>query len=250
MTDGMTTWRVMTWNLHGSARPDLTLIAQAVGRATPDVVALQEVRRSQATGLAARLGLEHEWVFKHNGYWPLWWRAEGLAIISPAPLDGVWRMRLSDGASRRSHRRRVAIAATVRRGPADTLRVVDTHLATGDPQARLAQALRLAARVAEDALVPAVVAGDLNARDEIELMTTFSPIGIVDPGGADTSPAVAPVQRIDYVLVPEAAEVLDRRTPDGGPLWAALSDHLPTLVEFRTRASTASAGDASSAASD
>ena len=81
MTDGMTTWRVMTWNLHGSARPDLTLIAQAVGRATPDVVALQEVRRSQAMGLAARLGWEHEWVFKHNGYWPLWWRAEGLAIM-------------------------------------------------------------------------------------------------------------------------------------------------------------------------
>jgi endonuclease/exonuclease/phosphatase family metal-dependent hydrolase len=40
------------------------------------------------------------------------------------------------------------------------------------------------------------------------------------------------MQRIDYVLVPAGAAVLDRRTPDGGPAWGALSDHLPTLVEL------------------
>ena len=222
----------MTWNLHGAARPDLALVAHVIGLAAPDVVAVQEIRRNQAAAVAARLGWEHEWAFKHNGYRPLWWRAEGLAILSPSPLGDVWRACLSPGESRRSHRRRVAIAATVRRGTGDRLHVVDTHLATGGPAERVAQAGRLLAAIPADAR-PLVVAGDLNARDEIEVLRAFGPLGLVDAGGADTSPAVAPVQRIDYVLVPDHADVLDRRTPAGGVAWAKLSDHLPTLVELR-----------------
>ncbi|MFT3854018.1 MAG: endonuclease/exonuclease/phosphatase family protein [Ilumatobacteraceae bacterium] len=220
----------MTWNLHGAARPNVGLVAHVIERATPDVVALQEVRRGQAARLAGRLGWQHEWVFKHNGYWPLWWRAEGLAILSPSPLDDVLRACLSVGASRRSHRRRVAIAATVRRD-GDALHVVDTHLATGSRDERVAQATRLLAAIV-DGVTPLVVAGDLNAPNEVEVIQAFAPVGLVDPGGDDTSPADAPMQRIDYVLVPADAEILDRRTPAGGPEWAALSDHLPTLVEL------------------
>jgi endonuclease/exonuclease/phosphatase family metal-dependent hydrolase len=230
----------MTWNVHGAARPDVGRLADVIERANPDVVALQEVRRGQARRIARRLGWHHEWVFKHNGYWPLWWRAEGLAVLAPSPLDDVWRTCLSVGESRRSHRRRVAIAATARRN-GDALRVFDVHLATGDPQARVAQAGRVTARIAEEAAAPVVVAGDLNARDEIELIRAFDPVGLTDPGGAHTSPAVAPVQRIDYVLVPASATVVERHTPDGGPHWAALSDHLPTLVELRCAPSSGAA---------
>jgi endonuclease/exonuclease/phosphatase family metal-dependent hydrolase len=232
---------VLSWNLHGAARPPIARVAHVLERAAPDGVALQEIRRRQARQLAKRLGWHHEWTFKHNAYWPLWWRAEGLSILAPSALDDVWRTCLSVGVSRRSFRRRVAMAATVRRADGGALRLFDTHLATGDPQARLAQALRLTARIHEEAFHPVVLAGDLNARDEVELIRTFAPVGLVDPGGADTSPAVAPVQRIDYILVPTEATIVDRRTPDGGPHWAALSDHLPTLVEIRSSPSSGAA---------
>ena len=100
----------MTWNVHGAARPDLGRLAEVLTEARPDVVAVQEIRRG--TGAAARqrgsVGTTSG-SFKHNGYWPLWWRAEGLAILSPSPLDDVWRECLSHRVSRRSHRRRVAI---------------------------------------------------------------------------------------------------------------------------------------------
>ena len=221
----------MTWNVHGSAKPEVARLAEVLAEVGADAVALQEIRRGQARRLARLLGWEHEWVFKHNGYWPLWWRAEGLAIVAPSALEDVWRVCLSVGVGRRSHRRRVAIGAVVRRGAGGVLHLVDTHLATGSPAERAAQVDRLLAAIPATPR-PLVVAGDLNARDEIEVLRAFGPAGLVDAGGADTSPAVAPVQRIDYVLVPASAEVLDRYTPSGGVQWAALSDHLPTLVEF------------------
>ena len=57
-------------------------------------------------------------------------------------------------------------------------------------------------------------------------------IGLVDHGGDFTNPSIAPMQRIDYVLLPESA--IERRTftPEGGEAWHRLSDHLPVLVEF------------------
>jgi endonuclease/exonuclease/phosphatase family metal-dependent hydrolase len=37
-------WRVMTWNVHGAARPDLRAVAAAIASQDADVVVLQEVR--------------------------------------------------------------------------------------------------------------------------------------------------------------------------------------------------------------
>jgi endonuclease/exonuclease/phosphatase family metal-dependent hydrolase len=227
----MTTWRVLTWNVHGAALPDLVLLADVIRRATPDAVSLQEVRRHQASTLAAQLGWRYEWVFKHNPWtFLLWWQAEGLAILAPAAPVDVGRTVLSRGVSRWSYRRRVAISATVQRD-ADVLRLHDTHLATTSGDERIAQARRLAGVVALGT-DPAVVAGDLNASDEVEVIREFAAVGLVDPGGEATSPAVAPHQRIDYVLVPAAAHITARNTPDGGQHWQRLSDHLPVLVEF------------------
>jgi endonuclease/exonuclease/phosphatase family metal-dependent hydrolase len=222
----------MTWNIRGAARPDLHRIADVVRDLRPDVVAMQEVRHRQAGRLAAHLGWHHEWVFKHNAWtFLMWWRAEGLALLSPTPLSGVWRTCLTPDISRRSYRRRVAIAGTMHRAD-DVLRVYDLHLTTDDEARRRSQASNIAARIVTDGPVDVVVAGDLNAAEDAQLLAAFTAGGLVDPGGSMTSPATAPVQRIDYVLVPSAATVVDRHTPDGGPTWAALSDHLPTLVEL------------------
>jgi len=48
--------RVMTWNLHGSARPRLDAVADLIREHDPDVIALQEVRKAQARRVAALLG--------------------------------------------------------------------------------------------------------------------------------------------------------------------------------------------------
>ncbi|MEO6156101.1 MAG: endonuclease/exonuclease/phosphatase family protein [Ilumatobacteraceae bacterium] len=271
MTAAAGSWRVLTWNIHGAALPDPHLLADEIGRMSPDAVALQEVRRGQARAIAGALGWHHAWVFKHNRWTVLlWWRAEGLALLSRWPLSDVERTSISSGAHRRSFRRRVMIAATVIRraathpsgaaravGPEEQLRLYGTHLATDGTDHRIAQARLIADRIAVDVDKtdvsangetdggpsldgtvagrtnrPIVVAGDLNAANEVEVIREFHAVGIVDPGGDDTSPALAPYQRIDYVLVPETAQIYERFTPPSDRHWQLLSDHLPTLVEF------------------
>jgi endonuclease/exonuclease/phosphatase family metal-dependent hydrolase len=222
----------MTWNIRGAAQPDLRRLAAVVRDVGADVCALQEVRRGQARRLARYLGWHREWVFKHNPWTILlWWRAEGMALLSPAPLAAVWRTCLTPDISSRSFRRRVAIAGTVQRGAAQ-LRIYDLHLTTDDEARRISQASTIAARIVIDRPLDVVVAGDLNADEDATLLAAFTAGGLVDPGGAMTSPARAPIRRIDYILVPTTATVTEHHTPPGGPEWAVLSDHLPTLIEI------------------
>ena len=77
-----------------------------------------------------------------------------------------------------------------------------------------------------------MVAGDLNCSHELEVIREFGSLGLVDRGGDDTNPSIAPRQRLDYILIPDSATVTDQLTPEGGEPWHQLSDHLPVLVEF------------------
>ncbi len=226
------TWRILTWNVLGAKDPNLTVVAEVIHGYDADVVALQEVRRNQARALAKRLQFQVCWARKHYPYTPLlWWRAEGLAILSPHPLSSIVKATISPGVSTWTYRHRVMVAATARRGD-DSLRLYDTHLASHDADERIAQAARIALRIEGDTGSPVVLAGDLNVKDDaIEVIREFT--GLSDPGGVFTNPSIAPNQRLDYVLVPPNAEVLDRATPDGGDQWHALSDHLPVLLEIR-----------------
>jgi endonuclease/exonuclease/phosphatase family metal-dependent hydrolase len=224
----------MTWNLHGSADPDLTPIVEAIQLAHPDVVCLQEVRRRQARRIARRLGWNSRWGRKHYPYSPAaWWTAEGHAVLAPAPIGHVERISVSPGVSTWTYRHRIVLSATVTRARS-ALRVYDTHLSSTSADERIAQARRVAELILEDQPPLSIVAGDLNthAAESVEVLREFRAVGLVDPGGDVTSPAVAPVQRIDFVLVPEGAVVVDRHVPHGGEDWAAMSDHLPVVVEF------------------
>ncbi len=226
----MTTWRVLTWNILGARRPNLDVITAVIAGYAPDVVAAQEVQRRQARGLARRLGWRVLWTRKHYPYSPLvWWRAEGLAMLTPHAVSEMISASISPGVSTWTYRHRVAMAATVTRD-GDTLRIANTHLASHNPDQRIAQARRVAALVG--AARPAVVAGDLNAVDEAEVIREFGGLGLVDPGGDDSNPSIAPSRRLDYVLIPEAAMVSAQLTPEGGERWHEISDHLPVLVEF------------------
>lgn len=224
------TWRVLTWNLHGAARPNLDVVAEVIDGFAPDVVALQEIMRFQARALARRKAWRVLWTRKHYPFTPLvWWRAEGMALLSHHALGEPVSASISPGVSTWTYRHRVMMAATIARD-AERLRVANLHLATTGPDERIAQAARAAALIGDRR--PVVVAGDLNASDEVEIVREFGVLDVADRGGDASSPAIAPQRRLDYVLVPAAATVTSRLTPAGGEHWQRLSDHLPVLVEF------------------
>lgn len=226
----MTNWRVLTWNIHGAARPNLDVIGDIISGYAPDVVALQEVRHRQARGLARRLHWRALWTRKHHPYSPLvWWRTEGLALLTPHGIDEMVSASISPSVTTWTYRHRVVMAATVSRS-GERLRVANVHLATHGPDERIAQARRVVPIIGDRR--PAVVAGDLNAVDEVEIIREFGVLGLVDPGGDFTSPAIAPRQRLDYVLVPDSATAISNLTPVGGEQWNDVSDHLPVLVAF------------------
>lgn len=226
-------WRVLTWNILGAKNPDsVAAIAEYVRLSNPDVVALQEARRAQAKALATAIGWRVVWKRKHYPLTPLlWWRAEGQAILAPTQLLDERHSVLSRGASTWTYRHRIMVAATVVRGN-EQLRVHNVHLSSSSPDARIEQARRAATII--DAEPPAlrVVCGDMNAANEQEVIREFHVVGVRDTGGDFTNHSRAPTKRLDYVLVPENAKVSAIDTPDGGDEWAALSDHLPVLVEF------------------
>lgn len=228
----MTTWRVLTWNILGSHLPNLDVITGVITGSAPDVVAMQEVQHRQARGLARRLGWRVVWARKHYPYSPLlWWRAEGLALLSPHSVGEMVTASITPGVSTWTYRHRIVMAATLTRD-GDALRVANTHLSSDNPDDRIAQARRVVEHLGDRS--PAVVAGDLNtdADEAIEVLREFGVAGLVDPGGEASSPSIAPAHRLDYVLVPRSAEVDLRITPEGGEHWNTLSDHLPVIVEF------------------
>ena len=74
-------------------------------------MALQEVQRRQATALAAALSTSsRRWVFKH---WPVVARAEGLAVLTPAPSAEHGVVRRCGRAPFWDWRRRIGLEATV-----------------------------------------------------------------------------------------------------------------------------------------
>ena len=251
--------RVMTWNLRGSARPDLALVAKVVREQAPDVLALQEVRERQARSLAAALGgVEWRWHAKHRPPFlpgPLGRRwTEGLAVLTRLPLLAVDVATVSDGAPLRSYRRRIAQDVVIAVGEgaaavgevAAAVRVVNTHLASDDADSRAqqtARVLELVAAITDEprvALERTVVVGDLNTPDEPGVIGALVAAGFAETwpqvgvGEGWTNPAHAPAQRLDHVLVgagltPVAATVL--ATPETRDARRA-SDHLPLLVDL------------------
>lgn len=228
----------MTWNIRGSARPDLAAIAAVVAAERPDAIAVQEIGRRQADTLATMLRWHHCWARKHYPYSPVLWRlAEGLAIMSPHPLSHTTSHSLSPDRSTWTHHHRIALATSVQRAGdrdrGDKVRIYNVHLAAGRrADERIAQAGRVVAQITAQRSSPTVVAGDLNAGSEVEVIRELHRSGVHDPGGGPTFPSIAPRARFDFILVPDASVVTRRHEPDGGGDWHHLSDHLPVTIDF------------------
>ncbi|WP_420450630.1 endonuclease/exonuclease/phosphatase family protein [Ilumatobacter sp.] len=225
-------WTVTTWNLQGSERTDIAEVARTVTRESPDVVVLQEVRRSQDEELARALSMSSTWAPKHNPFHPfLASRTEGASILTPHRLLDVGSAVVSDATSWRTYRRRIAVWATVERGDASGYRVYGLHLSPHDGDARRREADRVARIVASHPpSPPAIVAGDLNDAHDPEIVGRLPGVEHLVP--APTNPSDDPTQVLDHVLVPVEATSVAVTVPAGGDAAARVSDHLPVTVRF------------------
>ena len=241
--------RVVTWNVHGSARPRRDALATVIRAMNPDLVALQEIRVGQAHRLASRLGWNVVWTRKHTPLGPLvWWRAEGLAVISPHRVKQRRTWILTPGVRMSTFRRRIAQLVEVdtnpRTGALLRIEVVNVHLASGsEAEARAEQARRLAVHMGADCdrLRPLVVLGDLNAHEEPATLAPLADFGLRDgwlvanersgePG--NTAPTDNPSQRIDFVLVGHTWQCRRVHVPTADAGWPAMSDHLPVVADL------------------
>jgi endonuclease/exonuclease/phosphatase family metal-dependent hydrolase len=234
----MTWLRLITWNLHGSAKPRIDAVVELLASHQPDVLVLQEVRSGQARRIAGLLRWRKPaWSLKHNAWWPLWWRAEGLAVISRHPLAVHPTVVLTPGISKRSYERRILVPCEVVIDDDQRVLLMDAHLSSGagDDARRLAQADHMLRLLPE--APPVVVAGDLNADPATAPIRSLVGGGLVDAweaagtGPGHTIPANAPRRRIDYVMASPAVTVVEAAVLDDlGPAMAGLSDHRPVLV--------------------
>lgn len=237
--------RILTWNLQGRLRPDLEAVAEVVGDAGADIVALQEVQQAQARRLAELLGRALVWRCKH---WPVVHPAEGLALLAHQPVTDLRTVVLAHPLRFWSWRRRVAVRATVATedGP---LPVVVTHLGAGVPEPERVRQAELT--VGALGGPEGCIVGDLNTRPGSSVLAAYRAAGLRDawedvrpgePGPTNWPPGprdVAPTQRLDYVLVSETLEVTSASVPAWGDPgfedFGPLSDHLPVTATLRRR---------------
>jgi endonuclease/exonuclease/phosphatase family metal-dependent hydrolase len=242
--------RILTWNLQGRERPDLDAVHAAIAALAPDVVALQEVQRTQARALAARLGWSVDRRFNH---WSVVSPREGQALLAPGPLGDVAVTLLAHRWRFWSWRRRIALSTTIE-GPDGPIGVVQTHLGAGVGDAeRTRQAQLTVGALVGTTTGPRAgcVVGDLNTHPGSSVLAAFAAAGLRDawaearPGEAGATnwrPGPrdgAPTQRLDYVLVGDGLDVVGAWVPSAGEpgfeRYGALSDHLPLLVTVAPR---------------
>ena len=240
----MTRLRVISWNLHGAAKPRLDAVAELLRAHQPDVVVLQEVHRNQARRIAGLLEWPRPaWALKHNAYWPAWWRAEGLGVLSHHPLAVLPAVDITPEYKRRTYRRRILLPVEVVLDGDRRVLTIDGHLSSDDQDEdlRTREAHQLVGILPPT--LPTLVAADLNTDPDGAAITTLLDAGFVDSwaaagtGHGYTIPANAPRRRIDYIMVRGPIRVREAKVIDDlGAAMAGLSDHRPVLAELEVEA--------------
>jgi endonuclease/exonuclease/phosphatase family metal-dependent hydrolase len=254
----MATTTLVSWNLKGSAGPDIAQVVDHLRSQRADLVGLQEVQWHQARTIARALGARSwHWGFKH---WPVRTWPEGMAVIGVTRPARVRTRALSMRWRVWSWRRRIVQVATVAGpdGASGDLTLVNLHLSPHrQTELRGAETAAVLSTVAGGGLV--VVSGDLNERPGGAVHDQLAAAGLRDAWQVrqgDEPPVPAgkrgpdlgatnwrgwqrgthkrPSQRLDFVYVSSGVTVLDLRVPgqDGADLarFAGISDHLPVTA--------------------
>jgi endonuclease/exonuclease/phosphatase family metal-dependent hydrolase len=231
------TIRVLTYNIHHGegtdGRFDLPRLAGVVNSAEPDLVALQEVDQGteRASGVNELAELERltnmhaafgkAMDYSGGGY--------GVAVLSRWPLSSTHNQPLPSFPDREPRTALTVQLEAGDRGP--LLEFTSTHLdQTRDPENRLAQARYLNELLVREDGRATILAGDMNARPETDVMGLFEEAW-TNPAADDPSPTAPtgrPRSRVDYVLIRPAASwrVIESRLIDE----PVASDHRPLLV--------------------
>jgi len=157
--------RVVSFNIAFAVHIDraLAVLKETESLRDFDVLTLQEMDAPGVERIARELGLHY--VYFPSGIHPKKDRDFGCAILSPWPLEEPRKILLPHGA-RGSGLRRVAVVATVIRGP-DRFRCYTVHLSaplsiSGSSRREQAHAMIADAAQSPD---PVVIAGDFNSYD-------------------------------------------------------------------------------------
>ena len=168
----------------------------------------RSARARPAASPGCSVGGGPAWALKHNPYWPAWWLAEGLALLSHHRLAVHPPVVLTPEINRRTFRRRILLPAEVLLEDDQRVLVIDAHLSSGDDDGLRVREAHHILSILPDSL-PTVFVGDLNATPRAESIKVLIDGGFVDvwpaaaPAGEPgfTFPANAPRRRIDYVMV-------------------------------------------------
>ncbi|SEL67008.1 endonuclease/exonuclease/phosphatase family protein [Nonomuraea pusilla] len=241
------TIRLITYNIRMGfgldGRLSLDAIASWAAAQRPDVVLLSEVDRGwllngghdDLARIARGLGMRYHFAPAADSLW-------GDALLTDLPVKSVHSHELG----RHGYPTGAQAQAIVLDVGGRELGIVNTHLQSPPGQAAEAAAIArgLAAGLpAEQAdrpdeaapgarRRPVLLAGDLNTRPGDPEMAVLESAGLRDPlvalGDPPTSPADAPSERIDHVLIGEGLTAVSAQAPR-----LPYSDHLPVLTTLR-----------------
>jgi endonuclease/exonuclease/phosphatase family metal-dependent hydrolase len=232
------TVRVLTYNIHHGegidGLIDLRRLANVVTGVHPDLVALQEV--DQATQRVGGLNELSE-LARLTGMHSVFGKAMdflggeyGVAVLSRWP---VLRSHNDPLPSVTDREPRTALTVEVNAGVGGPrIEFTCTHLDQGrDPENRLAQARSLNAQLVREDGAAAILAGDMNARPDSDVMALFNAYwtnALADDPVQSPLPLARPRLRVDYILVRPTTgwHVTESRILDE----PVASDHRPVLV--------------------
>ncbi|MCA9248281.1 MAG: endonuclease/exonuclease/phosphatase family protein [Planctomycetales bacterium] len=234
--------RVLSYNIHyGQGNDgvyDIRRLAQVIAETQADLVGLQEVdvgvrrsgqvhqaqRLAELTGMSVRFGPTQHY---EGGLF-------GNAVLSRLPiLDvAIHPLPYTESSEELVTYPRGAIAVIVQTAGDAKFRFVSTHFQHNVAKDRLAEAKQINELFANNASLPTLLAGDMNATPEsepiVELVKSWS--NASDDPPSPSAPSAQPRVRIDYLFYRPAVswKLLDARVIDE-PM---ASDHCPVLAEF------------------
>ncbi len=231
--------RVIAYNIHHGegtdGRVDLDRIAKALNAESPDLVAVNEVdqgtRRTKGVDMPAELarltGMQavFEKNIDHDG------GRYGNAVLSRLPIRRHKNHKLPSNYE--GEQRGVLEIELGDKDEGEPLLFLATHLDyRPDDAERLASVKKIEAILAARKDQPAILAGDLNASPDSQVMAEFAKTWKrANAEDLATYPAAKPEKQIDYILVRPASrwQVVETRVLDE----AVASDHRPVLAVLR-----------------